>query len=101
MDKHLPPNAGNTGLIPVPGGFYRLWSNEAHAPQLLKPTSLEPVLHNKTDHRRGKPEHHKEEQPHSLQLEKPEDSNEDPVPPEVTDKLLSYMCFGKQHFNVI
>ena len=33
----------------------------AHVPQLLKPTHLEPVLHNKRSRRNEKPVHHKEE----------------------------------------
>ena len=35
----------------------------ARVPQLLKPTRLEPVLHNKRSHRNEKPAHHNEEQP--------------------------------------
>ena len=33
----------------------------AHAPQLLKPARLEPVLHNKRSHRNEKPAHLNEE----------------------------------------
>ena len=33
----------------------------AHVPQPLKPTHLEPVLHNKRSHRNEKPAHHNEE----------------------------------------
>ena len=33
----------------------------AHAPQLLKPVHLEPVLHNKRNHRNKKPVHCNEE----------------------------------------
>ena len=33
----------------------------AHAPQLLKPKHLEPMLHNKRSHRSEKPVHHREE----------------------------------------
>ena len=33
----------------------------AHMPQLLKPTCLEPVLHNKRSHRNEKPAHHNKE----------------------------------------
>ena len=35
----------------------------AHAPQLLKPAGLEPVLHNKRSHHSEKPVHHNEEEP--------------------------------------
>ena len=35
----------------------------AHVPQLLKPTHLEPMLHNKRSHRNEKLAHHNEEQP--------------------------------------
>ena len=34
-----------------------LWSNQARAPQLLKPTCLEPVLCNRRSHRNKKPMH--------------------------------------------
>ena len=34
VDKKLPANAGDTGLIPGLGGFHRLQSNYAHVPQL-------------------------------------------------------------------
>ena len=37
---------------------YNYW---AHAPQLLKPVRLEPVLRNKRSHRNKKPVHHNEE----------------------------------------
>ena len=33
--KSLPSNAGEMGFIPGPGIFHMLWSNKAHAPQLL------------------------------------------------------------------
>ena len=39
---------------------YNYW---AHEPQLLKPTCLEPVLHNKRSHRNEKPVHRNEEKP--------------------------------------
>jgi len=35
----------------------------SHEPQLLKPNSLELVLHSKRNHRDEKPAHHSEEQP--------------------------------------
>ena len=35
--KNLPTNAGDTGLIPDPGGFHMLWINKACAAQLLSP----------------------------------------------------------------
>ena len=41
----------------------------ARMPQLLKPTYLEPVLHNKRSHHNEKPAHHKSS-PHWPQLEK-------------------------------
>ena len=42
----------------------------AHAPQLLKPTCLEPVLCNKRSHRNEKPTTATKSSPHSPQLEK-------------------------------
>ena len=71
--KNLPANAGNRGLSPGPGRSHMPGSNEACAPQLLslrsraskpqllKPTCLEPMLHNKRSHRNERPAHHNEE----------------------------------------
>ena len=36
VDGSLPANAEDMGLSSGPGGFH-MWSNEAHAPQLLSP----------------------------------------------------------------
>ena len=47
MDKNLPASAGDTGLIPGPGRFYK--------PQILKPLFLEFVLCNKRNHHNEKP----------------------------------------------
>ena len=33
MDKYLPANAGDMGLMPAPGRFHMPWSNSACAPQ--------------------------------------------------------------------
>ena len=35
VDKNLPTNTGDTGLIPDLGRSHMLQSNKAHAPQLL------------------------------------------------------------------
>ena len=56
-------NAGDTGLTPGLGRFHMLQNSYAHAPQLLKPEYLEPVLCNKRNHCREKPAHLNEEQP--------------------------------------
>ena len=40
MDKNPPANAGDTGLIPGPGGFLLPWNNYTWAPPLL---SLRPA----------------------------------------------------------
>ena len=59
--KNPPANAGDTGSIPGLGRSYMLRSNQAHAPQLLKPThALEPVLSNKRSHRSEEPMHRNE-----------------------------------------
>ena len=50
VDKNLPANAGDTGLIPGPGRFLMPQSNQAQALQVLKPMSLKPVLRNKSHH---------------------------------------------------
>ena len=39
MVKNPPTNAGDTGLIPVPGRFHMLRGYGAHMPQLLKSSS--------------------------------------------------------------
>ena len=74
--KNLPANAGDTGSIPDPGRSYMPQSHSACAPpqllslcsrargskplspwpQLLKPTCLQPVLHNRRSHCNEKPE---------------------------------------------
>ena len=78
--KNPPANAGDTGLSPVLGRSHMSRSNQARAPQLLslrsracephywarapqllKPTCLEPVLRNKRSHRNEKPAHRNEE----------------------------------------
>ena len=61
MVKNLPANAGDTGSSPGLGRSHMPWSNKVHAPQLLKPAHLEPVLRNKRSHRNEKPSHHNEE----------------------------------------
>ena len=76
VDKNLPCNAGDTSSIPVLGRFHMPWATKlehhnywtltlgslsqnywACVLQLLKPTSLEPVLRNKRSH------HNKEQPP--------------------------------------
>ena len=64
--KNPPANAGDTGSSPGPGRSHMPWSNQArepqllslcsraHVPQLLDPTRLVPVLHNKRSHRNNK-----------------------------------------------
>ena len=75
MVKNPPVNAGDTGSIPGPGRSHMPGSGWAHvpqllslrsracAPQLLKPTSLEPVLCNKRSHDNERPAHRNEEWP--------------------------------------
>ena len=40
--KNLPANAGDIGLMPDPGRFHMLQSNQAHELQFLSPCALEP-----------------------------------------------------------
>ena len=81
VDRNLPANAGDTGLIPDPGRSHVPWNNWAHTAQLLSPSSracqpqllksvhLEPVLHSKGGH--GREKHRNEESsPCSLHLKK-------------------------------
>ena len=58
--KNPPANAGDMGSSPGPGRSHMPRSNKAHAPQLLNPARLQPVLH-KRSHRNEKPAHHNEE----------------------------------------
>ena len=44
VDRNPPASAGAMGSIPGPGGLHTPQSNKARAPQLLKPTHLEPRL---------------------------------------------------------
>ena len=73
MLKNPPANAGDVGSSPGPGRSQMPRSNKARVPQLLslrsrarepqllKPVSLEPVLHNKRSHRSEKSTHRNEE----------------------------------------
>ena len=40
MVKNRPANTGDTGSIPGLGRSHMLWSNKAHAPQLLSPRTV-------------------------------------------------------------
>ena len=71
--KNPPANARDTGSSPGPGRSPMPRSNEARAPQLLslrsgackpqllKPTRLEPMLHNTRSNHNEKPTHHNKE----------------------------------------
>ena len=80
VDKNLPANTGDTGLIPGLRRFRMLWSKQACVPQLLslssralelqlKPACLEPIL-TMRGHCSEKPAQHNYSSPYSLQLEK-------------------------------
>ena len=69
MVKNPPANAGDTGLSPGPRRSHMPQSSYAHAPQLLKPVRLEPVLPNERSHHNEKPAHCNGS-PRSPQLEK-------------------------------
>ena len=80
--KNPPANAGDTGLIPGSGRSHMPQSNEApvpqllslrstaREPQLLKPTHLEPTLHNKEATAMRSPCTTTKSSPRSPQLEK-------------------------------
>ena len=71
MVKTPPANAGVTGSIPGPGRSLMLQSSLAHAPQLLSPHTLEPLLCNKRSYCNEKPVHcQQRSSPGSPQLEK-------------------------------
>ena len=69
VDKNLPANARDMGLIAGPGRSHMPQSNKACGPQLLslssrarglqllKPVSLKPAPHSKRSHRNEKPVH--------------------------------------------
>ena len=61
VDKNLPANAGDMGLIPGPGRSCMWKGNLTYAPQILEPVCLEPVLGNKRSHDNEKPKHSNEE----------------------------------------
>ena len=50
VDENPPASARDVGLIPGPGRVHMPQSNEAQAPQILKPECLEPLLHSKKSH---------------------------------------------------
>ena len=66
MDKNLPANAEDMGLIPDPGRFHMLQSYWFCVPQLLSPHAtttearppLEPMFRSKRSHQNEKPVHH-------------------------------------------
>ena len=68
VDRNLPENAGNMGLIPGPGKFHMSRSNEAHIPQLLEPECLCSATRETTAMR--KPHSTPRSSPHLPQLEK-------------------------------
>ena len=69
VDKKPPANAGNMGSTLGPGGFHRLRSSHAQAPQLLSPRAVAPKAHvpaacapQQENHRSEKPVRCREEQ---------------------------------------
>ena len=52
------PMCHNYWVCPLEPMSHNYW---AHMPQLLKPTCLEPMIHNKRSHHNEKPAHHNEE----------------------------------------
>ena len=54
-------------------------SNQAHAPQLLKPARLEPTFCNKRSHQNEKPPHGNDEQPPLAATKESACGNEDPT----------------------
>jgi len=81
----VPANAGNMGLIPGLGGFHMLQDNEAHAPELLKPTNPGFATREATTLQL-------DDNPCMLQLHatKPVGSNEDSRQPKIKKKKKGY-----------
>ena len=79
MVKNLPANAGDMGSVPAPGRFHMPRGSPVHAPQLVKPTHLEPVPRNERSHCNEKPAHHNQR--------KPTHSNADPVQPKLNKQV--------------
>ena len=48
--RNLPDDAGDTGSIPAPGGFHRLWGGKAQALQLPSPHSRARSLQLRSPH---------------------------------------------------
>ncbi|KAI4588236.1 hypothetical protein MJG53_002644 [Ovis ammon polii x Ovis aries] len=82
--KILPANVGDTSSMLGLGRFHMPRGNEAHVPQLLKSTRLEPMLHSKRSCRCEKTEHCNEKAPPTLcNEEKPTRSSQDPAEPQI------------------
>ena len=98
MDRNLPANAGDMGMIPGLGTFHMLPNGSAHAPHLLEPARSralkpqlcpqllksmcpEPVIRNQTSHHSEKPMHCIERAvPILSNYRKPTQSSKDPQP---------------------
>ena len=56
--KNPSASAGDMGSFPGSGRSHVPLSNKARVPQLLSPSSLEPLFCNRRSHRNEKPAHH-------------------------------------------
>ena len=92
MDKNLPANERDMGLIPGPGRFPHAKEQQSSCVTTTESVRLEPVLHEKRSHSNGKLLKHKSsscspEKAHAKRKRKPMQSNEDPAEPK--KRLLS------------
>ena len=97
VNRHLPANARDMGLIPGPGGFLMPWNNEAHGPQLLSPraASTKARVPRACALPQEKPPlwealRHSEERPPLAQREEAMPGNEDPAQLLISKLLLFY-----------
>ena len=87
MVESLPANSGDTGLISVPGGSHKPWSNSARVSELLSPRATTPEADEPRPHAPQKKSHCDE---------KPVCSNEDPVWPKIKPNKYKYIFLTKE-----
>ena len=101
MDKNLPANERDMGLIPGPGRFPHAKEQQSSCVTTTEPVRLEPVLHEKRSHSNGKLLKHKSsscspEKAHAKRKRKPMQSNEDPMQPKINKiKFLKVISPGE------
>ena len=88
VDKNLPANERDMGLIPGAGRFPHAKEQQNSCVKTTEPARLEPVLHEKRSQSNEKLLNHKSsscslQKPHAKRKRKPMQSNEDPMQPKI------------------